>query len=146
MREKGGETRMRLSTLIRWGGPVAIVSGVFTMFSDLLGLTIYVPGLGEAANTGYQAVGSGVILFALTLLVVGMVGLYAGQSRPGGPRVIEYGDGRARYVLADNEESRPAQPIGARERVLQRDVAHAAVARGAVVRRHRAVPLQTRRA
>ena len=48
---------MRSSTVIRWGGPVAIVSGAFTMFSDLLGLTIYVPGLGEAANTGYQVVG-----------------------------------------------------------------------------------------
>ena len=44
---------MKLSTVIRWAGPVAMVSGVFTIFSDLLGLTIYVPGLGEAANTGY---------------------------------------------------------------------------------------------
>jgi hypothetical protein len=70
--EKRGETRMKLSTVMRWGGPVAMVSGVFTMFSDLLGLTIYVPGLGEAANTGYQAVGAGVILIALMLLVVGM--------------------------------------------------------------------------
>ena len=25
---------MRLSTVIRWAGPVAIVSGVFTMFSE----------------------------------------------------------------------------------------------------------------
>jgi hypothetical protein len=91
---------MRLSTVIRWGGPVAIVSGVFTMFSDLLGLTIYVPGLGEAANTGYQAVGSGVILFALTLLVVGMVGLYAAQPKPGGPKVIEIG-----YPLPEGTET-----------------------------------------
>ena len=82
---------MKLSTVLRWGGPVAIVSGVFTMFSDLLGLTIYVPGLGEAANTGYQAVGAGVILIALMLLVVGMAGLYAGQLKPGDPRVIEIG-------------------------------------------------------
>jgi hypothetical protein len=144
--EKRGETQMRLSTLIRWGGPVAIVSGVFTMFSDLLGLTIYVPGLGEAANTGYQAVGSGVILFALTLLVIGMVGLYATQPRPGGPRVIEYGDGQARYVLTGSEETRPAQPVGERARVLQRDAARAARLDGAGVRRHRAAPLQTRRA
>jgi hypothetical protein len=144
--EKRGETRMRLSTLIRWGGPVAIVSGVFTMFSDLLGLTVYVPGLGEAANTGYQAVGSGVILFALTLLVIGMVGLYANQPRPGGPRVIEYGDTHARYVLAESEEHRPAQPLEERGRVLQRDAARAARLDGAAVRRHRAAPLQTRRA
>jgi hypothetical protein len=136
--EKRGETPMRLSTLIRWGGPVAIVSGVFTMFSDLLGLTIYVPGLGEAANTGYQAVGSGVILFALTLLVIGMVGLYASQPRPGGPGVIEYGDGHARYVLAESEEERGL--------VSLQDAARAARLDGATVRRHRAVPLQTRRA
>src|SRR5215208_5668597 len=89
--EKRGETQMKLSTVMRWGGPVAIVSGVFTMFSDLLGLTIYVPGLGEAANTGYQAVGAGVILIALMLLIVGMAGLYAGQPKPGDPRVIEIG-------------------------------------------------------
>jgi hypothetical protein len=65
--------------LVRWGGPVAIASGVFTMFSDLLGLTIYVPGLGEAASTGYQVVGYGVILLALTLLIVGVVAR-VGQS------------------------------------------------------------------
>ena len=82
---------MKLSTIVRWGSPVAIVGGVFTMFSDLLGLTIYVPGLGEAANTGYQAVGAGVILVALMLLVVGMAGLYSGQPKPGGPKVIEIG-------------------------------------------------------
>src|SRR3712207_4656117 len=103
-RDRRGDTRMRLSTVLRWGGPVALVSGVFTMFSDLLGLTIYVPGLGEAANTGYEAVGTGVILFALMLLVVGMAGLDAGQQRPGGPRVVEYGDGHARDGLAEPDE------------------------------------------
>src|SRR3990170_3455848 len=118
--EKRGETRMRLSTLMRWGGPVAIVSGVFTMFSDLLGLTIYVPGLGEAANTGYQAIGSGVILFALMLLVVGMVGLYAGQPRPGGPRVIEIG-----YPVPQGKES--AHEVTALEETLRPAVKHAAV-------------------
>jgi hypothetical protein len=105
---------MKLSTVMRWGAPVAIVSGVFTMFSDLLGLTIYVPGLGEAANTGYEAVGAGVILFALMLLVIGMVGLYA-QPKPGGPRVLEYGDASARYVLTElvDGEDLP-EPVGAR--------------------------------
>jgi hypothetical protein len=103
---------MKLSTVIRWGGPVAIVSGVFTMFSDLLGLTIYVPGLGEAANTGYQAVGAGVILFALTLLVVGMVGLYAAQPKPGGPRVLEIG-----YPVPQSTE--PARELTGREESLR---------------------------
>ena len=95
-----GETQMKLSTVIQWGGPVAIVSGVFTMVSDLLGLTIYVPGLGEAANTGYQAVGAGVILIALMLLVVGMAGVYAGQPKPGDPRVIEIG-----YPVPEGKEA-----------------------------------------
>jgi hypothetical protein len=89
--EKKDETQMKLSTVIRGAGPVSMVSGVFTIFSDLLGLTIYVPGLGEAANTGYQAVGAGVVLIALTLLVVGRVGLYANQPKPGGPRILEIG-------------------------------------------------------
>ncbi len=82
---------MKLSTVVRWVGPVAIVSGVFTMISDLLGLTVYVPVLGEAADTGYEAVGAGVILIALMLLLIGMAGLYAGKPRPDGPRVIEIG-------------------------------------------------------
>ena len=128
---------MRPSTLVRWGGPVAIASGVFTMFSDLLGLTIYVPGLGEAANTGYQAVGSGVILFALTLLVVGMVGLYASQQRPSGPRVIEYGDGHACYVLAEAEDPHPAKLVGERAVAFR--------ASGVATRRHQTAPSPARR-
>jgi hypothetical protein len=111
---------MKLSTIVRWGSPVAIVSGVFTMFSDLLGLTIYVPGLGEAANTGYQAVGAGVILIALMLLVVGMAGLYSGQPKPGGPRVIEIG-----YPVPEGQ--RVGQRVTAPEETLRPAVERAAV-------------------
>jgi hypothetical protein len=103
------------------------VGGMFMTFSDLLNLTIYVPGLGEAANTGYQAVGSGVILLALTLLFVGMVGLFAGSARTDGPRVIEYGDADARYVLVESDE----QPSG----TSRLDAARAAAA--AAPRHHR---------
>ena len=83
--------------MMRWAGLAAVAGGMFMTFSDLLNLTIYVPGLGEAAHTGYQAVGSGVILFALTLLLVGMVGLYARQPSSTGARVIESGTGYLRY-------------------------------------------------
>ena len=92
---------MKVSTAIRWAGPAAIAGGVLMAFSDLLNLTVYVPGLGEAAHTGYGAVGLGVILMAMTLLLVGMIGLYAARPTPGGARVIEYGDARARYVLVE---------------------------------------------
>ncbi len=105
---------MKISDLGRYVGPAAIASGVLMIFSDLLNLTIYVPGLGEAANTGYQAVGLGVILFAMTLLFVGMVGLYARSAPVGGARVIEYGDARARYVLT--EEPVLSEDTGAGER------------------------------
>ena len=93
--------------MMRWAGLAAVAGGMFMTFSDLLNLTIYVPGLGEAAHTGYQAVGSGVILLALTLLFVGVVGLFAGTSRTDGPKVIEYGDAYARYVLAEFEPLHP---------------------------------------
>ncbi len=104
---------MKVSAMMRRAGPAAIVGGLFMMFSDLVNLTIYVPGLGKAAHTGFQAVGSGVILFALTLLLVGMVGLYASQPSSTGARVIESGTGYLRYdgsklVEEDLEERLPA--------------------------------------
>ena len=106
---------MRISAIMKWAGPAAIVSAVFMIFSDLLNLTIYVPGLGEAAHTGYQAVGSGVILLGLMLLLVGMVGLYVRSVPPAGPRVIEYGDARFRYVLTEltEDEDYPAELVEA---------------------------------
>ena len=94
----------------------AVVGGMFITFSDLLNLTIHVPGLEEASHTGYQAVGTGVILLALTLLFVGMVGLFAGSARTDGPRVIEYGDAHARYVLAEFEPLRPESTTRTRAR------------------------------
>jgi hypothetical protein len=103
---------MRALWMMRWAGLAAVVGGMLMTFSDLLNLTIYVPGLGEAANTGYQAIGSGVILLALTLLFVGIVGLFAGSARPDGPKVIEYGDAGARYVLAEFEPLRPEVETG----------------------------------
>ena len=116
---------MKVSVIVRWAGPAAIVGGVFMMFSDLLNLTIYVPGLGEAAHTGYQAVGSGVILFALTLLLVGMVGLYARQPSSTGARVIESGTGYLRYdgpeFLDEGAESEEPQLL----LLADRDVARA---------------------
>jgi hypothetical protein len=55
-----------------------------------------VPYLSREAPTGYDAVGSGLILFAMVLLLVGMLGLYAGRAESGGPRVLESGAGHPR--------------------------------------------------
>jgi len=95
---------MKLSTLIRWVGPVAIGGGVFMVLSELAGLPIHIPYLSQDTPTGYAAIGSGLILFALVLLLVGMVGLYAGRPGPRAGRVIEYGDARGRYVLIEEED------------------------------------------
>jgi hypothetical protein len=109
--------------MVRWAALAAVAGGVFMTFSDLLNLTIYVPGLGEAAHTGYGAVGSGVILLALTLLFVGVVGLFAGSPRADGARVIEYGDARARYVLAEFEPLR-RETDGTRARARTGEATH----------------------
>jgi hypothetical protein len=95
---------MKLSTLIRWAGPAAIGGGVFMVFSELSGLPIHIPYLSQDTPTGYAAIGSGLILFALVLLLVGMVGLYAARPGPRAGRVIEYGDARGRYVLIEEED------------------------------------------
>jgi hypothetical protein len=95
---------VKLSTLIRWAGPAAIGGGVFMVFSELSDLPIQIPYLSQDAPTGYAAVGSGLVLFALVLLLVGMVGLYAGRPDPRAGRVIEYGDAHGRYVLIEEED------------------------------------------
>ena len=82
---------MKISALMRWVGPAAIAGGVFLVLSDLSGLPITIPYVSPASPSGYDPVGSGVILIALTLLLVGMVGLYARRPAPGAARVIEYG-------------------------------------------------------
>lgn len=83
---------MKISKLVQWGGPVAILAGVFMVFSDLSGLPIEIPYLSQDAPTGYEAVGSGVILFALMLLLVGMIGLYVrlAEAPPNPHRIEDY--------------------------------------------------------
>lgn len=83
---------MKVSVLMRWVGPAAIAGGVFLVFSDLSGLPITIPYLSTTSPSGFDAVGSGLILVALTLLLVGMAGLYAKGPAPDRARVIEYGE------------------------------------------------------
>ncbi|MBA2712486.1 MAG: hypothetical protein H0U55_02900 [Rubrobacteraceae bacterium] len=89
---------MKISVLMRWVGPAAIAGGVFMVLSDLSGLPIIIPYLSTVSPTGFDAVGSGLILAALTLLLVGMVGLYARGPAAGAARVIEYGEAHQESV------------------------------------------------
>jgi hypothetical protein len=97
------ERRMKVSDVMRWVGPAAIAGGVFLVLSDLSGLPITIPYLSTASPSGFDAVGSGVILMALTLLLVGMAGLYARRPAAGAARVIEYGEA--------HQEDVPEQPV-----------------------------------
>ena len=83
------------------------------MISDQLGLVVHLPEAGTD-TMGYHAVGSGLFLFVLTLLLVGMIGLYAGRGDSSGAKVIEYGDRHARYVLVEDYEvmKRTLAPAG----------------------------------
>jgi hypothetical protein len=90
---------MKVSAILRWVGPAAIAGGVFLVLSDLSGLPITIPYLSTASPSGFDAVGSGVILMALTLLLVGMAGLYSRTPDPKGAKVIEYGEAHQEDVV-----------------------------------------------
>ena len=82
---------MKVSDVMRWVGPAAIAGGVYLVLSDLSGLPISIPYLSTTSPSGFDAAGSGLILIALTLLLVGMAGLYAKGPAPNTAKVIEYG-------------------------------------------------------
>ena len=94
---------MKVSAMMRWVGPAGIAGGVFLVLSDLSGLPITIPYLSSTSPSGFDAVGSGLILVALTLLLVGMAGLYARTPNPNGAKVKEYGEAY--------QEDVPRQPV-----------------------------------
>jgi len=100
------EKRMKISVLMRWVGPAAIAGGVFMVLSELSGLPITIPFLSTTEPTGFDAVGSGLILVALTMLLIGMIGLYARVPDPNAAKVIEYGEAHQESV----ERFEPALP------------------------------------
>jgi hypothetical protein len=107
------ERRMKVSALMRWVGPAAIAGGVFLVLSDLSGLPITIPYLSTTSPSGFDAVGSGLILVALTLLLVGMAGLYAKGPSPDHARIIAYGEAFEEdvfeEVVAEEVEQETAQ-------------------------------------
>jgi hypothetical protein len=97
--------KAKVSAVMWWVGPLAIVGAVFAVISDQIGLVVHLPEMGDDAM-GYHAVGSGLFLFVLVLLLIGMLGLYAHQPE-GSAKVLEYGGPNVRYVLAELAEEEP---------------------------------------
>src|ERR671911_2595306 len=74
------------STLIRWGGMVAVVAGVMLVLLDLLSLLVF--GFGQTMGEGFAPLAllirSTIAPVAGALLLLGLVGLYARQSEATG--------------------------------------------------------------
>jgi hypothetical protein len=89
------EKGMKLSTFARWIGPAAIAYGLFLVVSDMAGMPmpLFDPGV---APTGSSVVGSGLILWALVMLLVGMIGLYT-RLLTGGDSGRKAAEREARY-------------------------------------------------
>jgi formate-dependent nitrite reductase membrane component NrfD len=70
------EKNMNLSKITRWIGPVAIGYGLFLVISDMSGMPLPLldPGIDPR---GSSVMGSGLILWAMVMLLVGMISLYA---------------------------------------------------------------------
>jgi hypothetical protein len=83
---------MRLSTIFKWIGPAAIAYGLFLVMSDMSGTPMLLLDPDEVVPMGSSIVGSGLILWALVMLLVGMIGLY-----------VRLADGDAARKAADRE-------------------------------------------
>ena len=95
---------MQLSTILRWVGPAAIAYGLFLVVSDMSGLPMPLLDPEEVVPMGSSVVGSGLILWALVLLLVGMIGLYARLTEGDAARNAAEREVRYREWELDEEE------------------------------------------
>lgn len=94
---------MRLTKTFRWLGPAAIAYGLFLVVSDMSGMPLPLldPGVVPA---GSSVMGSGLILWALVMLMVGMIGLYARLTEGDEARRMAEREARYREWELDDEE------------------------------------------
>ena len=79
--------------LVRWCGMAAMVAGVLSIVVDLVVLSVFSFGqnFGQALTSSGLLFRSAVVPLAATLLLLGLVGLYARQSEPSGvPGLISF--------------------------------------------------------
>lgn len=95
---------MKLSIIFRWIGPVTIAYGLFLVVSDMSGLPLPLLDPEEVVPTGSSVMGSGLILWALAMLLVGMIGLYARLTESDTARGAAEREARYReWELAEEE-------------------------------------------
>lgn len=83
---------MKLTKIFRWIGPAALAYGLFLVVSDMSGMSMPLMDPEEVVPMGSSVMGSGLILWALVMLLVGMMGLY-----------VRLADGVAARKAADRE-------------------------------------------
>lgn len=94
---------MKLTKIFRWIGPAAIAYGLFLVVSDMSGMPMPLldPGIVPA---GSSVMGSGLILWALVMLLVGMIGLYVRLMEGDATRKAAEREARYREWELDDEE------------------------------------------
>jgi hypothetical protein len=95
---------IKLSTILRWAGTTGIGFGVFLVFSALSGLPIEMPFISPESMPGFEVVSSGLVLWALVMLLVGMAGLYAREPEPGAAKVIGWEEVEPEELEEDLDE------------------------------------------
>ena len=95
---------MKLSTIFRWIGPATIAYGMFLVISDMSGMPMLLLDPEEVVPTGSSVMGSGLILWALTMLLVGMIGLYVRLTESDAAHSAAEREARWREWELDDEE------------------------------------------
>lgn len=94
---------MKLSKMFKWIGPTAIAYGLFLVVSDMSGMPMPLldPNIVPA---GSSVMGSGLILWALVMLLVGMIGLYTRLTEGDAARKAAEREARYREWEFDEED------------------------------------------
>jgi hypothetical protein len=95
---------MKLSKIFKWAGPTAIAYGLFLVVSDMSGMPMPLLDPEEVVPMGSSVVGSGLILWALVMLLVGMMGLYVRMTEGDAARKAAEREARYQEWELDEEE------------------------------------------
>ncbi len=95
---------MKLSKIFKWAGPAGIAYGLFLVVSDMSGMPLPLLDPEEVVPMGSSVMGSGLILWALVMLLVGMIGLYARLTKSEAAHKAAEREARYREWELDEEE------------------------------------------
>ena len=95
---------MKLSKIFKWAGPAAIAYGLFLAVSDMSGMPMPLLDPEEVVPMGSSVMGSGLILWALVMLLGGMIGLYSHLREGMAARKAAEREARYREWELDEEE------------------------------------------